>query len=92
MCYRVVWRERLRTSIHQLTFLTLERGGDANALTEGVEAINLCLQDSPESAGESREDSERVLIVHPLSVFFEAFEEAQVVMIYAAVHYPRTRA
>jgi hypothetical protein len=92
MSYRVIWRERIRNSLFTLTFLTQSRGGDVGALSRAVEEINRRLETDPAEAGESRDGNERVLIVHPLSVFFEAFEEAQVVLIYTAVYYPRTRA
>jgi len=46
----------------------------------------------PATEGESRSGNERVLIVHPLTVIYEVFEEARVVLIYAAVYHPRMSA
>ncbi len=87
----VVWRLRVTQRLEVLQFLAREHGRDAHELPNAIAEINRILQISPSDAGESRDGNERVLIVHPLSVFFEVFAEAQVVLIYSAVYYPRTR-
>lgn len=92
MNYRVVWRKRVSERLSVYQFLARERGRDPHALPRAIEEINLKLSDDPSGLGESRSGEERVLVVFPLSVFYEVFEEAQVVMIYAAVHYPQMRA
>ncbi|MGL6097512.1 MAG: hypothetical protein ACRC7O_17155, partial [Fimbriiglobus sp.] len=43
------------------------------------------LSDDPTGEGESRDGNERVLIAHPLAVWFEVFELQQTVVIYDAV-------
>jgi hypothetical protein len=92
MSYRIIWRERILQNVHNYTFLALERGRDPDALVRAVAEINRRLTTNPHTQGESRGSPERILIVHPLTVIFEVFEEARIVLIYAAVYYPRMRA
>jgi hypothetical protein len=66
-----------------------ETDRDPDLLLRAADEIELRLSDSPLTEGESRSDSERVLIVHPLSVRYQVFESAQVVLIYSGVYYPR---
>lgn len=61
------------------------------ALARAAADIELRLSDQPSEEGESREGTERVLIVNPLTVTFEVFENSQTVMIYEAVYHPRQR-
>ena len=91
MNYRVVWRKRVSERLSVSQFLARERGRDPHALPRAIEEIDLKLSDDPRDWA-SRAGEERVLVVFPLSVFYEVFEGAQVVMIYAAVHYPQMRA
>jgi hypothetical protein len=91
MTYRVVWRLRVRRTIDVLAFLAREQGDDSDRLLRAVEEVEFRLSAAPLDEGESRSESERVLIVHPLSVRYEVFEPDQVVLIYAAVCYPRQR-
>jgi hypothetical protein len=91
MNYRVVWRRRLQTALHHASFFAHELGRDVVALRHAVEEIELDLSDNPAEQGESRASNERVVIVNPLTIFYEVFEEQQVVLIYAAVYHPRQR-
>jgi|GEM_PF-1698403 len=91
MNYRVVIRKRVADNIHTAMFLAYELGRDGSALSHAVEEIQLRLSDNPSEQGESREGTERVIIVHPLTASYEVFEAAQVVLIYSAVYYPRQR-
>jgi hypothetical protein len=91
MNYRVVWRRRLQIALHHATFFAHELGRDVVALRRAVENIELDLSDNPAEQGESREGNERVIIVNPLTAFYEVFEDQQVVLIYAAVYHPRQR-
>ena len=92
MSYRVVWRNRVRNKLHVLAFLARELGDYSDRITRAVDEIELRLALDPHGEGESRDATERVLIVHPLSVLYEVFEDQQVVLIYSAVYYPRMRA
>jgi hypothetical protein len=84
MKYTVVWRESVLAQVRVRVFLDLEM--DVHYLTteQAVDKIVRLLSTTPLTCGESREDPERVLIVPPLTVFFEVFEEDKVVMIYQA--------
>lgn len=92
MNYRVVYPRRLADAVHSYTFLALQTGRDWMAVSRATDAIDLTLSDDPATAGESREGAERVLIVHPVTVFYEVFEAAKVVVVFGAVFYPRFRA
>jgi hypothetical protein len=89
--YRVVWRLRVRRNIDVFAFLARETGRDADGLLRAVDEIELRLSFSPLEEGESREPPERVLIIGPLTARYEVFEEAQVVLIYSGIYYPRQR-
>jgi hypothetical protein len=89
--YRVVWRLRVRRNIDAFAFLLRETGRDPDRLLRAVDEIEFRLSAAPLEVGESRTDPERVLIVHPLSVRYEAFDVPPVVLIYSAVYYPRQR-
>jgi hypothetical protein len=89
--YRVVWRLQVRRNIDVRAFLARETGRDPDRLLRAVEEIELRLSFAPLAEGESRGASERVLIVHPLSVQYEVFESERVVLIYSAIFYPRLR-
>lgn len=91
MKYRVVWRTDLANRLEQHVFMAHETGRDAVAITAAVERVNLALSDAPATVGESRTGSERVLIEPPLSVVYEHFDDAEVVMVYEAVIHPARR-
>lgn len=89
MNYRVVYRRSVWNKIHALAFVASELGYDGTALTRAADDVALALSDNPAEQGESRSGNERVIIVHPLAATYEVFEEAQVVLIYSGVYYPR---
>jgi hypothetical protein len=91
MNYRVVLRRRVADNLHTATFLAYELGRDASALIQAIEDVQLALSDNPIEQGESRAGDERVIIVNPLTIFYEVFEEQQVVLVYEAVYHPRQR-
>lgn len=90
--YRVIWRRRLIDAMHTFAFMTHERGGDVEGLARSVESVDRRLSHDPNEAGESRAGNERVLILHPITVYFEVFEESKIVLIYSVVRNPRFRA
>lgn len=81
MTYTVIWRHRLLPNLAEFYVSAREQGRDANAITAAVARIDELLQSYPETRGESRDQSERVLIVLPLVVGFEVYEEERVVYI-----------
>ncbi len=82
MSYRVVWAARAREIIDTHYFLASEKGGDALALRVAVSRIETQLAADPTAVGESRDDGERVLIVEPITVHYEIFDNQHVVLIY----------
>lgn len=91
MTYRVVVRERVANNIASVTFLAFEMGSDGRVIARAADEILLRLSDEPAAEGESRAGAERVLIVAPLTVVFEVFEDSRAVLVYDAVYYPRQR-
>jgi hypothetical protein len=82
MKYSVYWRDSALAQVRVRAFLDLEMDVHHNTVEQAVEVIDRHLSSTPDSSGESRTDSERVLIVPPLSVHYEVFDEQQVVLIY----------
>lgn len=89
MSYRVYWRERVRNELTVHEFLARELGRPVNHIPAAVELIEHELGTDPNAAGESRGDGERVLVVPPLAVFFEVFEEPRVVLVYRFTYRPQ---
>jgi hypothetical protein len=87
--YRVVWRLKERRRLDVLAFLAHERGDFSNRIPRAIAEIELRLALEPNREGESRDNAERILIVPPISVTFEVFEESEVVLIYKAVRFNR---
>jgi hypothetical protein len=89
MSYRVYWRDRVRHDLDVFQFLARELGRPVNAIPVAIEEIDAALASNPTTTGESRGDTERVLVVPPLTVYFEVFEEQRMVLIYQFRYYPR---
>lgn len=87
MNYRVVWRSRSFNYLGVLHFMTLETSGDVAGFERAWDEIELSLSDTPDEVGESRDGNERVLIVNPLTVVYEAFPDQGTVLIYRLVHH-----
>lgn len=82
MSYRVYWRDRVRHDLDVFQFLARELGRPVNAIPAAIEEVESRLATNPSAVGESRNDAERVLVVPPLTVYFEVFEDRRVVLIY----------
>ncbi len=89
MSYRVYWRDRVRHDLNVFQFLARELGRPVNAIPASVEEIEARLAANPSTVGESRDGAERVLVVPPLTVYFEVFEDQRVVLIYQFRYHPR---
>jgi hypothetical protein len=87
--YRVVWRRSLRQRLDILGFLARERGDHTDRIQKAIDEIEGRLAFDPHTQGESRDAGERVLVVSPLTVRYEVFEDAQVVLIYSCRHFHR---
>jgi len=84
--YRVLWK-RLASEVQLASFVVqaIERGEDVGAITRAVGEIDRLLESDPQERGESRDLGERILIVQPLAVTFEVFEDERVVVVLRAV-------
>ncbi len=85
MNYRVIWRTRVMQRVGLLYVFALELGRNPGAITYAFDEIDHLLQNEPSAVGESREDRERVLIVNPLTVKYEVFEDTKTVLIYELI-------
>ncbi len=67
MNYTVIWKPEAERRLATIWNHSTER----NALTRATHVIDTTLGTDPQGAGESREESFRVLFVRPLGVMFE---------------------
>lgn len=87
--YRVIWRHAVLG--HRIGELLLEfssQGVSSQPLFAAFDRINQLLSTEPETCGESRPDSERVMHVYPLTVTFEIHTDERIVFVTRA-HYVR---
>jgi hypothetical protein len=89
--YRVVWRRAVRQRLDVLAFLDWERGDRSDRIPRAVEEIELRLALDPHGEGESRDAGERVLVVSPLTVWYEVFEASGAALIYAGRYFTPRR-
>ena len=90
--YRVIWKHHaLKSDIASFVYLAMEQGGDADAITRSTAKIDLLLSANPMSGGESRGPFERILIVEPLAVDFEVYEDEKIVYISRARYAPKKK-
>ncbi|MFQ5734727.1 MAG: hypothetical protein ACE5KM_22565 [Planctomycetaceae bacterium] len=71
MRFRVIWKPEPQQRLTEIWMAS----GDRTAVTEAVNRIDAILATDPDSAGESRDESMRVLFLRPLVVLFEVIEE-----------------
>ena len=90
MSHRVIWRPRARTELAD-AYLLARRLGLSRRVTQAAAQIDTLLKSSPESLGEGRHDSLRVLIVKPLTVDFEVRLDGTVVVHALRLIRPRRR-
>jgi hypothetical protein len=88
--YRVIWKRSLAENrLAAIVARAMARGESVNAISRATAAIDRILASGPESAGESRNEFERVLFVPPLNVTFEIHEEESVVYVLRLRYRPR---
>lgn len=80
MTFRVLWPERAMQSL-AATFLAARAAGDTEAVNDAVVEAERLLARAPQTAGESRSGAIRLLIVAPVAVEFEVFEDDRVVVV-----------
>jgi hypothetical protein len=91
--FRVVWnRQAGEIVLAEIVAGAFERGDSTMAITEAVHQIDHVLSRRPQECGESRPNHQRVLIVQPLTVFFEIHEDERLIYV-LSVRYtaPRPR-
>ena len=71
MKYTVTWKPSLK---QQLADIWL-RAESKNSVTEAAHTIDKLLQVSPLDEGESRSGALRIIIVRPLTVLYEVFDD-----------------
>jgi len=80
--YTVIWRRYLVDRVlAEVVVQAMQRGENVQAITQAMAEVDRLLSLQPEEQGESRADYERVLIVSPLTVTFEVFEEEHIVAV-----------
>jgi hypothetical protein len=91
MTYRVIWRGHLLDAVACAYLDALERGEDmlADAIGLATRIASERLATNPSDLGESREGYERVLVVEPLSVFYESNHDELVVIVVKVVFHRR---
>jgi hypothetical protein len=73
-------------------YLVAREAGEADAVTTSMAQVDTLLSANPTTAGESRDGAERILVVRPVVVEYEVFEDERVVVVSAARYYRRRRA
>lgn len=85
--YTVIWSHlAVETNLAQHVLLAMERGYPVAQINRAMHEIDRLLNRNPKEEGESRSGFQRVLIVNPLSVMYEVYEDERIVYI-SEVHY-----
>jgi hypothetical protein len=88
--FRVVWRRRLvEHELAEFVLAAMGRQEGAASITRAMNEIDRLLATAPQTHGESREDYERILIVPPLAVDYEVYEDDRVVYVLRARYLPQ---
>lgn len=77
MTYSVVYHRRAEDELARLWLIP----GNRAAVNAAVSQIDQILKHSPADAGESRPHGRRILLVSPLGVKFEVFEQQHLVRV-----------
>lgn len=87
MNFRVVWMTRATAALAR-AYLAAENAGRAAAITAAMAEVDRLISTDPMGAGESRGGTERVVIVTPVVVEYEVFEDERVVVVTTARYAP----
>jgi hypothetical protein len=77
MNYEVRWKRTARDELAAAWLAAADRG----AVTAAAHQVDLMLQRNPESCGESRAGSRRIVVVQPLVVVFEVNDQKRRVTV-----------
>lgn len=89
MTFRVIWQYQVLHQVAASFVYARQVGRDAGAITRAMAQIDTALERNPAQAGESRDEGARVLIINPLTVFFEVHEDEQTVIVFACRYHRR---
>lgn len=79
MRYTVVWRPTAELALADIW----TSASDRRAVTEAANSIDALLRSTPLEVGESRLENTRILIVRPLSVYYDVHESDALVAVWA---------
>ena len=85
MTYTVLWRPSAERALTEIWL----NAGDRQAVTDAADAIDSLLRTVPLEVGESRVADVRVLIVFPLSVYYDVHQEDRTVAVWAVWRVPK---
>ena len=88
--FTVIWQHKVLPRLTDIYVTARQQGRDTAAITRAVAQIDSLLETNPGSQGESRSRYERILIVSPLTVKFEVYDDERVALI-SSVRYRRGR-
>jgi hypothetical protein len=91
MNFRVLWPQRVMRELTR-AYLVAREAGEADAVTTSMAEVDAHLSANPTTAGESRDGAERILVIRPVVVEYEVFEDERVVVLTAARYFRRRRA
>jgi tRNA splicing ligase len=88
MDFTVIWQWQAIRQLTRTYEYARDIGRNTDAIVSSMNRIESILKQAPASAGESREEQVRVLIVNPLTAYFEVYEEQKVVLV-TSIRYHR---
>lgn len=88
MNFQVIWMQQAIRPLAR-AYLAASDDGEAEAVTSAMAEIDRLLARNPATAGESRDEAERICVVRPVVVEYEVFEDERVAVVSAARYYRR---
>jgi plasmid stabilization system protein ParE len=82
MTFTVVWKPSAEAMLAHLW----NTAADRNEVQRAADAIDAQLRRNPLTVGESRGDSLRLLIIHPLGVHYQVSEDDRLVLVLKVWH------
>ena len=83
MTFQVIWMQQVIRSLAQ-AYLAARDDSEAEAVTAAMAEIDRLLVSNPITAGESRVGAERIIVIRPVVVEYEVFNEERVVVVTTA--------
>ena len=89
MSFRVVWLSDALDALAASYLYARRKKRDPEEITRAMAAIDRELEARPTTAGESRYGNNRILIVNPLTIYFEVHDDEHVVVVTALRYHVR---